>query len=163
MAKDKIKKTNATRILDKNKTLYSMYEYPIQDKAMSGLEVAEYLQKDPHIIFKTLVLIGDKTGLVVAIIPASNELDLKKLAKASNNKKVEMIASKDLKPNTGYVHGGCSPIGMKKLYPSYIDESAILFDKIIVSAGEIGKQIELSPDDLKSVINAEFSNLVAEH
>lgn len=157
MSNKTIKKTNATRILDKEKIEYSMHEYPVTDKPMSGIQVAEYLNENCNKVFKTLVLKSDNNNIIVAIIPVAKELDLKKLAKVSNYKKVEMIPSKDLKSNTGYVHGGCSPIGMKKNYSTFICETALDQQTIIISAGEIGKQIEIEPFKLKSVINATFA------
>jgi Cys-tRNA(Pro)/Cys-tRNA(Cys) deacylase len=127
-------KTNAIRILESKGIPFQTFEYEVDNDDLSGETVAHKINADPDSVFKTLVGRGDKAGLVVFCIPVTAELDLKKAAIASDNKKVEMIKQKELLPLTGYVKGGCSPIGMKKLYPTFIDETAKLFDKIYVSA-----------------------------
>ena len=127
-------KTNAMRILDSAKISYTTYEYEPDENDLTGVHVAEQIGLDPDYVFKTLVAKGDKTGLVVFCIPCNMELDLKKCARVSGNKKIELLPVKELLSNTGYIRGGCSPVGMKKQYPTFIDETCILFDKITVSA-----------------------------
>jgi Cys-tRNA(Pro)/Cys-tRNA(Cys) deacylase len=152
-------KTNAIRILESKGISFQTFDYEVSEDDLSGETVAQKIGADPNEVFKTLVGRGDKTGLVVFCIPVTAELDLKKAAEASGNKKVEMIKQKELLPLTGYVKGGCSPIGMKKLYPTYIDETAQLFDKIYFSAGIRGTQILLRADDLVNVINGKYVDL----
>src|SRR5690606_26768749 len=130
---------------------FQTVDYEVTEDDLSGESVAIKIGADPDTVFKTLVGRGDKSGLIVFCIPVTAELDLKKAAIASGNKKVEMIKQKELLPLTGYVKGGCSPIGMKKLYPTYIDETAQLFDKIYFSAGKRGTQILMNPDELIKV------------
>lgn len=156
-----LKKTNAARILDKNKIKYSIIEYEVDESDLSALNVGIKLGQDIRRIFKTLVLTGDKTGVIVACIPGDGELDLKSLAKVSGNKKVNMINMKDLQKITGYIRGGCSPLGMKKNYPIYIDSSALKFEKVYVSAGVRGQQLELSPQDLIEAANMKSEDLTA--
>ncbi len=151
-------KTNVMRILDKHKIKYNHYTYADTD-AISGTEVAQVLGQNPDMVFKTLVTTGKSKRYYVFMIPVAKELDLKKAAAAVNEKSVEMLHLKDLLPTTGYVHGGCSPIGMKKLFTTVIDESAQNFDTIIFSAGKIGYQVELTPQDLKKVIPYTFANV----
>ncbi len=153
-------KTNAIRILELQGIKYNTSEYEVNEDELDAVSVARKIGADPETVFKTLVTTGDKTGHTVFVIPGNCELDLKKAAKASGNKKIEMIKMKDLLPVTGYVRGGCSPIGMKKLFPTYIDETAQLYEVIHVSPGVRGIQLMLSPLDLKNVINAEFADLV---
>lgn len=148
----KIEKTNVMRILEQKKIDYIFHSY-IDSGAVSGIEVANVLNQDPNQVFKTLVTIGASKNYYVFLVPVCSELNLKKAAKAVSEKSIEMIKSKDLLPLTGYIHGGCSPIGMKKTFVTTIDESAILFDKIIFSGGKIGYQVELSLEDLKQVID----------
>ena len=136
-------KTNAMRILDSAKISYTTYEYEPDENDLTGVHVAEQIGLDPDYVFKTLVAKGDKTGLVVFCIPCNMELDLKKCARVSGNKKIELLPVKELLSNTGYIRGGCSPVGMKKQYPTFIDETCILFDKITVSAGVRGCQLLL--------------------
>lgn len=138
-------KTNVMRLLDAANISYESKEYEVDEKDLSGSHAADMMGADHDTIFKTLVLKGEKTGYLVCCIPVDEELDLKKVAKAAHDKKVEMIPMKDLLPLTGYIRGGCSPIGMKKKFPLYIEETAILFEKIAVSAGQRGVQILLSP------------------
>lgn len=153
-------KTNAIRILEFKSIAFQSFDYEVSDDDLSGESVAIKIGADPDLVFKTLVGRGDKSGLVVFCIPVTSELDLKKAAIASGNKKVEMIKQKELLPLTGYVRGGCSPIGMKKLFPTYIDETAQLFEKIYFSAGVRGTQVFMSPDDLRNVIDGQYADLI---
>jgi len=155
-----IKKTNAVRILDRLNIEYQLHTYEVDENDLSATHVAECVGQNVDQVFKTLVLRGDKTGLLVAIIPGAMELDLKLVAKASENKNVEMIAMKELLPLTGYIRGGCSPLGMKKKFQTYIDETCILFDAIFVSAGVRGMQIEIAPADLIKSTEAIVCNLI---
>ena len=141
-------KTNVMRILDAAKIEYTPYEYVPDENDLSGVHVARQIGLSEEIVFKTLVAKGDKTGPVVFVIPCCMELDLKKCAAVSGNKKVELIAVKELLGLTGYIRGGCSPIGMKKKFPTYFDESAVIFDKITVSAGIKGCQLLLDRDEV---------------
>jgi Cys-tRNA(Pro)/Cys-tRNA(Cys) deacylase len=154
-----IKKTNAVRILDRLSINYQLHTYEVDENDLSATHVAESVGQNVDQVFKTLVLRGDKTGLLVAIIPGAMELNLKEVAKVSGNKNAEMIAMKELLPLTGYIRGGCSPLGMKKNFPTYIDETCILFDTIFVSAGVRGMQIEIAPADLIGATGAISSNL----
>lgn len=154
-------KTNAVRILEAKNISFQTFEYEVSDDDLSGEMVAHKIGADPDTVFKTLVGRGDKSGLIVFCIPVTAELDLKKAAIASSNKKVEMIKQKELLPLTGYVRGGCSPIGMKKLYPTYIDETAQLFEKIYFSAGIRGTQILMNPADLTEVIDGKYADLIS--
>ena len=153
-------KTNVMRLLDAANISYESKEYEVDEKDLSGSHAADMMGADHDTIFKTLVLKGDKTGDLVCCIPVDEELDLKKVAKAAHDKKVEMIPMKDLLPLTGYIRGGCSPIGMKKKFPLYIEETAILFEKIAVSAGQRGVQILLSPNDLCAYTEGSFAPLI---
>ena len=154
-------KTNAMRILDSKKIKYNTYEYPHEDGvAVDGITVANLLNEDPNKVFKTLVLAGNDKKNYVAVVPVMAELDLKKCAKEFRVKSLEMIHVKDINNLTGYVRGGCSPIGMKKVFPTIIDESALLFDNIIFSGGKIGLQIEMNPNDLSKIIRVEFKDIV---
>ena len=147
----KIEKTNVMRILDQKKIDYKFHSY-IESGVISGIEFANVLNQDPNQVFKTLVTIRSSKNYYVFLVPVCSELNLKKAAKVVSEKSIEMIKSKDLLPLTGYIHGGCSPIGMKKTFITTIDESAILFDTIIFSGGKIGYQVEISLDNLKQVI-----------
>lgn len=151
MAKDKIEKTNAMRILDQKKVAYKEHMLGITD-AVSGVEAAALLNVDESLVFKTLVTVGKSLEHYVFVIPVASELDLKKAAACVGEKSVEMVKSKDLLPLTGYVHGGCSPIGMKKFFKTTIDESALKMDRIFFSGGRIGFQIETSIEELKKAI-----------
>ncbi len=151
-------KTNALRILDAAGVFYREHLYS-PDGGIDGQSVARSLGEDPQQVFKTLVARGASRALYVFVVPVVGTLNLKKAAKACGEKSVEMIPQKELLPNTGYVHGGCSPVGMKKVYPTYLDETAQLFDTICVSAGRIGAQAELSPEDLLRVTGAEYAPL----
>ena len=157
MGKD-IEKTNVMRILDQKDIRYNSYTYNSSD-ALSGVEVADILQKDPDRVFKTLVTVGRSGEHYVFVIPVAQELDLKKAAEAVSEKSIEMVKSKELLPLTGYIHGGCSPIGMKKFFTTKIDETAILFDTILFSAGKIGFQVEVSLDDLSKAISYTLEDL----
>lgn len=154
-----MKKTNAARILDKLKIKYEIKGYPIDPDDLSAVNVASKIDMDIKMIFKTLVVRGDKTGIIMACIPGDDELDLKKLAIISGNKRVEMIHVKELPALTGYIRGGCSPLGAKKDYPVYIDESAVKWPHIAISAGKRGEQLLLAPKDLKSAVHATFADL----
>lgn len=151
-------KTNAIRQLDTNKINYEVFEYPTNG-ALDAISVANYLNEKPEQVFKTLVTVGTSKTNYVFVVPGNNELDLKKAAKVVNEKAIEMIPQKTLLPLTGYIHGGCSPIGMKKLFKTVIDETAILYDYIYVSAGRIGMQIKINPNDLLKIINGEFKDI----
>ncbi len=157
MKKDKIK-TNVMRILDTDGIAYQSYEYKT-DRALSGDEVAHLLGQDPKRVFKTLVTVGASREHYVFMIPVLKELQLKKAAKAVGEKSIAMIKEKELLPLTGYVHGGCSPIGMKKSFKTTIDQSAGSLDKIIFSAGKIGFQVELSLEDLKTLVPYQLADL----
>ena len=143
-----MKKTNAARILDKLKIEYELLEYLVDESDLSAVHLAETAGIPIELVYKTLVLEGDKSGNFVCIIPGGEEIDLKKAAVASGNKKVAMIKMKDLEPLTGYIRGGCSPLGMKRKFPVYIDLSVSMQGSIYISAGVRGMQIRLSPDDL---------------
>lgn len=144
----KINKTNAARLLDKAKIAYELVPYEVDESDLSATHVAEQLGENVEQVFKTLILHGDRNGYFVCIIPGAGEVDLKKAAKASGNKSCELIPMKDLLPLTGYIRGGCSPIGMKKQFPTYIHLSAERYNIIYVSAGQRGLQLALSPTDL---------------
>ena len=156
----KIKKTNAARILDKLGIAYEIKTYEVDENDLSAVHVAETAGLDISTIFKTLVTRGDKTGILMAVINGNDEINLKHLAKASGNKSVEMIALKELLPLTGYVRGGCSPLGAKKDYPVYIDSHALNHEKSSISAGMRGMQLILSPQDLIKAANATVADLV---
>ena len=156
--KQSTEKTNVMRILDQKKIKYESYCY-IDTDAISGMEVANALNQDANQVFKTLVTIGNSKNYYVFIVPVSRELNLKKAAKAVSEKSIEMIKSKDLLPLTGYIHGGCSPIGMKKQFKTVIDISAEKFDTIIFSGGKIGYQVQVSLEDLKKVIRFELNDI----
>ena len=158
MAK-KIEKTNAARLLDKANLQYNLITYEVDENDLAVQHVADCLGQDIAKVFKTLVLHGDKTGHIVAVIPGNMEVDLKALAKVSGNKKVEMIAMKDLLQVTGYIRGGCSPIGMKKRFPTYFHTTALDQDVIYVSAGVRGLQIEISPQDLIYFVQAKVADI----
>ena len=153
-------KTNAMRLLEAAKISYQAKEYEVDETDLSGSHAADMMGADHDTVFKTLVLKGEKTGYLVCCIPVDEELDLKKVAKAAHDKKVEMIPMKDLLPLTGYIRGGCSPIGMKKKFPLYIEETARLFHQIAVSAGQRGVQIILDPNDLCTYEEGTFAPLI---
>lgn len=147
------------RILDQNNISYSTGEYEYDESDLSGNHAAEVLGISEDEIFKTLVTRGQDNQLFVFVIPVSGELDLKKAATAAGQKRVEMIHVKELVGLTGYMRGGCSPIGMKKQFPTFVDETAVLFDRIYISAGKRGEQIVLSADDLIDVVNGSYADL----
>lgn len=154
----KKERTNVMRLLDSLEVQFKEHTYPA-DTALSGTEVAELIGEDPGRVFKTLVTVGASHEHYVFVIPVSSELNLKKAAKAVGEKSIEMIRSRELLPLTGYIHGGCSPIGMKKFFTTTIDESAILYDAIIFSAGKIGFQVEISLDELRKAIEFSLAEL----
>ncbi len=151
--------TNAMRLLAKAGIPYRTSEYEVDENDLSGVHAARALGIEPDCMFKTLVARGDKKGIAVFCIPVAEELDLKKAAAVTGDKKVEMIHVKELPGLTGYIRGGCSPIGMKKNYPTFIDETAVLFDEIYVSAGTRGQQVILNPERLRGFIGAAFADL----
>ena len=153
-------KTNAMRMLDAQKVVYELITYESQDGKVDGVSVAEKIGKNPEAVYKTLVAQGGSKQIFVFIVPVTEELDLKKAAKAAGEKKVEMIPVKDIQKLTGYIRGGCSPVGMKKLYPSFIDAKSEELDLIIVSGGKIGMQMELKVDDLQKAIGAKLADLI---
>lgn len=153
-------KTNAVRILESNNIPHSTTIYEFNEEEIDAVSVAHKIGLNPETVFKTLVARNEKNELNVFVIPGSYELDLKKAARASNSKKIEMIKVKELQPLTGYIRGGCSPIGMKKLYPTFIDETAQLFNEIYISAGVRGMQVKLSPHHLARVIDGIFADLI---
>ena len=153
-------KTNAVRILEASNIPHSLHTYEVDESDLSGITVANKISAEPDSVFKTLVTEGDKNGINVFCIPVTAELNLKKAAAASGNKKIEMIKVKDLQPLTGYIRGGCSPIGMKKNFPTYIEETAQMFDKIYISAGIRGMQVCLSPINLARIVTAKFVDLL---
>jgi len=152
-------KTNVMRILDKLKIEYKNHSYANTD-AISGLDVANVLNQNPNQMFKTLVTTGKSNKYYVFMVPVADELDLKKAAKSVNEKAIEMLKTKDLLAITGYIHGGCSPVGMKKNFITTIDESAANFQTIIFSAGKIGYQVEMGVEELKKVIRFNLVNIV---
>ncbi|PAB56914.1 Cys-tRNA(Pro) deacylase [Anaeromicrobium sediminis] len=155
-----MKKTNAARILDRHKVEHEIKTYEVDESDLSALHVAHETGQSIEKIFKTLVLKNNKNNILVACIPGDRNVNLKSLAKASQNKKVEMIPLKDVQKITGYIRGGVSPIGMKKSYPTFIHESALEFDKIYVSAGIRGQQLYLNPKDLIKVVNGTVANII---
>ena len=158
MAK-KVEKTNVLRVLDSKKVQYESHSYEA-DPSLSGAEIAAILGEDTSKVFKTLVTRGKSGGYYVFVVPVEAELDLKKAAKAAGEKSIEMIRQKELLPLTGDVHGGCSPIGMKKLFPTYMHETAKDFDRVFVSAGKVGMQVELDPQALVDIVRLEFADII---
>ena len=158
MGKDK-DKTNVIRVLDSKKVSYKTYTYE-PDSTLTGEEIANILNEDVNRVFKTLVTQGKSGGYYVFVVPVSAELDLKKVAKAAGEKSISMIKQKDLLGLTGYVHGGCSPIGMKKLFPTFIHNSAVEYEKVFVSAGRVGMQVELPLEALKNIVNIKLEDIV---
>jgi len=155
-------KTNAMRLLDAAGIPYRTAQYEYDESDLSGVHAAAAIGMPPEQVFKTLVARGDKTGPLVCCIPVAEELDLRRAAAVSGNKKVELIHVKELLPLTGYLRGGCSPIGMKKKFPVFIDETCVLFDEIAVSAGMRGEQLILAPDALTAYVQAVTAGLTAE-
>ena len=162
MAKQKIEKTNAARLLDRAKIKYELIPYVVDESNLAATHVAEQLGEDIAMVFKTLVLMGDRTGHIVCVVPGNHEVDLKAAARASGNKWVEMIPMKELLPTTGYIRGGCTPIGMKKRFPTYIHSTALNFPFIYISAGVRGLQIKIAPTDLINFVGAEVGELSVE-
>lgn len=158
MKKKNIEKTNVMRVLEQHKINYTSYCY-IDSGVISGIDVAAVLNQNPDQVFKTLVTVGSSNNNYVFLVPVNRELDLKKAVRSVGEKSISMIKSKDLLPLTGYIHGGCSPVGMKKPFKTTIDESAMNFDTIIFSGGKIGYQVETSLDDLKKVVNFELADI----
>lgn len=155
-------KTNVARLLDKAGIGYELIPYEVDENDLSAGHVAAMLGEDVHRVFKTIVLHGDRTGHFVCVVPGNTEINLKKAAKAGSNKKCEPIPLKELLPTTGYIRGGCSPIGMKKHFPTYVHRSATMFDHIYVSAGVRGVQLKISPADLLRAAAATTADLVDE-
>lgn len=160
MAKDKVEKTNAMRLLDAKKATYKEHILPIVE-AVSGEEAARLLGVDEKYVYKTLVTVGKSLEHYVFVVPVAGELDLKKAAQVVGEKNIEMVHSKDLLPLTGYVHGGCSPVGMKKFFKTTIDISAEGIDKIYFSGGKIGYQIETTLSELKKAIPFKLADITA--
>ena len=156
-----MQKTNAMRFLDKNKIPYSTHEYDCKDGKIDGFAVANKLNQDVNMVFKTLVVQGHSKELYVFVLPVAEELNLKKAAKVAGEKNVEMIHVKDINKHTGYIRGGCSPLAMKKLYKTFFHKSAENLDKIIFSGGKIGLQIETNPKEVAQAINAKFEDIIA--
>ncbi len=154
----KQEKTNVMRFLDQKKVEYKIHDYT-ESGVIAGADVAQTLGENPEEVFKTLVTIGKSKQYYVFLVPVCGELSLKKAAKAVGEKSIEMIKSKELLPLTGYVHGGCSPIGMKKLFPTIIDDSAQSYEKIFFSAGKIGLQVEVSTGDLEKIITFRYEDI----
>lgn len=153
-------KTNAMRLLDTNNIQYVTYHYENKDGKIDGVAVAHKIEKDVNQVFKTLVTQGHSKEFYVFVIPVAEELDMKKASKAASEKSIEMIHVKDINKITGYIRGGCSPLGMKKAFKTYIQEDALLFDTIVFSGGKIGEQIEMNPKDLERVIECSFVDLI---
>ena len=159
MAKQKLEKTNAARLLDRAKIKYELIPYQVDENNLAATHVAEQLGENIATVFKTLVLKGDRNGHLVYVIPGDHEVELKAVARVSGNKKVEMIPMKDLLATTGYIRGGCTPIGMKKPFPTFIHSSCVEHEHIYISAGVRGLQIRIAPQDLISFIGAEIAEI----
>ncbi|OGU66427.1 MAG: aminoacyl-tRNA deacylase [Stygiobacter sp. RIFOXYC12_FULL_38_8] len=157
---ENVLKTNAVRILESKNIVHSTVEYESDENEIDAVSVANKIGAEPETVFKTLVARNERNELLVFVIPGNFELNLKKAAKASGSKSIELIKVKELQPLTGYIRGGCSPIGMKKLFPTFIDETAQLNEKIYCSAGVRGMQLHLSPTDLLGVVEGEFCDLI---
>ena len=162
MPKQKEEKTNVMRVLEQKKVPYTAHTYPVGDAAPDGVSVAQMLGQDPDAVFKTLVTKGASGGYYVFDIPVADTLDLKKAAKAVGEKSVAMLPAKELLPLTGYVHGGCSPVGMKKRFPTVFHESCLEQDTICVSAGKVGFQVELKPAALIDLVGGATADIVVE-
>ena len=156
-----ISKTNAARLLDRAKIKYELVPYIVDENNLAANHIAEQLNEDIRQVFKTLVLHGDRTGYFVCVIPGNDEVDLKKAAKVSGNKKADLIPMKELLPVTGYIRGGCSPIGLKKAFPTFFHLTCKDFDYIYVSAGVRGLQLKISAENLVEYVGAEIADLVA--
>lgn len=163
MASKKISKTNAMRILDSENIIYNIVTYENNDGKIDGISVSKKIGRDVNSVYKTLVTQGMSKEIYVFVIPVAEEIDFKKAAKAVGEKKIDMINVKDINKYTGYIRGGCSPVGMKKLYSTFINNTAKELEKIIVSGGKIGMQIELLPSDLIKVISASFEDVIKTH
>ena len=157
-----INKTNAARLLDKAKIKYELVPYEVDENDLAAPHIATQLGEDIRQVFKTLVLKGDKTGHFVCVVPGDAEVDLKKAAKVSGNKKVDLIPMKELLPTTGYIRGGCSPVGMKKAFPTYFHSTCMDFDYIYVSAGVRGLQLKIAPIDLVGYVRASVADIIVE-
>ncbi len=155
-----MKKTNAERLLEAAKIPFEAIEYAVDESDLSGEHIARELGLEPEMVFKTLVLKGEKNGFAVCCIPANAELDLKKVASVAGEKKIEMIPEKLLLPTTGYIRGGCSPVGMKKKFPTFFDETAQLFDEIYVSGGVRGLSIKIKPLLLIEYVDGKMADLI---
>jgi len=153
-------KTNAMRILDKMKIGYEVITYDIKDNKIDGISVSKKIDRNEKYVYKTLVTQGSSKSVYIFLIPVSEEIDFKKVSKVTNEKTIEMLDLKELEKYTGYIRGGCSPIGMKKKYKTFIHEGALEIERIIVSAGKIGYQIEIVPNLLKNIIEGEFADLI---
>ena len=162
MAKSSIEKTNVMRLLDQKKVPYTPHTYPHGDDAVDGVTVAQMTGMDPAKVFKTLVARGASKTPYVFVIPVACELDLKKAAKAVGEKSIAMIHQKELLPLTGYVHGGCSPVGMKKQYPTVFHRTALDYETVYISAGKIGAQVELAPRALLDLLGASTADIVVD-
>lgn len=160
MAKQKISKTNVARLLDSAGIAYELVPYEVDEADLSAVHVAATLGEDVGQVFKTIVLHGDRSGHFVCVVPGDREIDLKKAARVSGNKKCELLPMKELLPVTGYIRGGCSPVGMKKPFPTYIHLTAQRFDTIYVSAGQRGLQVRIAPEALARIVRARFAELV---
>lgn len=158
----KIDKTNAARLLDRAKISYELVPYTVDEDNLAATHVAEELGEDIATVFKTLVLRGDRAGLFVCVIPGDKEVDLKAAARVSGNKKADLIAMKELLPTTGYIRGGCSPIGMKKPLPTFIHTTCLDHQRIYISAGVRGLQIAIAPSDLIAYVGATVADLITE-
>ena len=157
-----INKTNAARLLDKAKIKYELVPYEVDENDLAAPHIATQLGEDIRQVFKTLVLKGDKTGHFVCVVPGDAEVDLKKAAKVSGNKKVDLIPMKELLPTTGYIRGGCSPVGMKKTFPTYFHSTCMEFGYIYVSAGVRGLQLKVAPADLVGYVRASVADIIVE-
>lgn len=155
-------KTNVMRVLEQKKIKYIPHSYPHGDAPVDGVTVAQLIGKEPERVFKTLVLRGASKGIYVFDIPVAAELDLKKAAKAVGEKSVAMIHVSEITPLTGYVRGGCSPVGMKKQYKTVFHESALALDTIVVSAGKIGAQVEVDPNELITLVRGTAADIISE-
>lgn len=153
-------KTNALRIIESSEVRFQAYEYNIDDGMIDAMSIARKIGRNPDEVFKTLVTEDPKHEHFVFVVPANCELDLKKAAKITGKKSIDLIPSKQLLGLTGYIHGGCSPIGMKKSFPTYIDETAVLYETICVSGGRVGLNVAIAPEELAGLTGAEFVDLV---
>ena len=162
MSKQKEEKTNVMRVLDQKKIPYTAHAYPVDGAAPDGVTVAQMLRQDPDAVFKTLVVKGASGGYYVFDIPVADTLDLKKAARAVGEKSVAMLPARELLPLTGYVHGGCSPVGMKKRFPTVFHESCLEYETIYVSAGKVGFQVEVKPADLIALVDGTTASLTVE-